>query len=533
MIEKERDSFTWRDAAMSPNPAIFARVLGKVLSTDSLLCEETTATALLKSVAAYMDKSKRERIGTFEGLLAAETIPQDRAEVFSKGEELVRNSNEDPIIIDEDNQEQIAAERPKKKTNSKAPQNRNQPHRGAKNKIQNPENDPSSKTVKGGSKTKVAEPSKNPKVVGPSKKSKTSKGKSKTPVTSEDDVGKNDTTSDLMIIPKPKRKYTRAKSNDEEDLHSHTSRLPPPSTGDTSLGGNAAVAPMVQNVNYSAEDHYKFVKDQLRHQFSIDRLRSKQQNSLKRLRNKKAKKDLIESQAMKTMAHKHLRSENALDIQAQQLAHQSSLLMTMNPWSMMQQQWQQSMFNPNPAVPITPPVTSAVSSIKKSQKSSKASSRQQHSSQSGQKISKKSSSSSTTSTSKVSIRELTSAPGMNMMPPNPGMMSIMPHHSGMMSMMPQHSAGMANMLQPYPAFFNMMPPTFGGSVQQSPMMALWNQRDGDGICNEDEEDDEEEDEEDNEDVDEDDEDVDEDDEDVDEDEDGNYDEEDDDEDEAN
>jgi hypothetical protein len=375
---------------MSPNPAIFARVLKRVLCTDYLLCGKTTATALLKSVAAYMDKSKRERLGTLQDLLDAETIAQDKTYGDSQGQvgNLHQGQEVDEIlqvqVIDEDQQEPIKS---KKSNNVKVAvtigEPKKLPHRSVKNKNKPEENDPSDVKIKRGKKSNevLGPPSKKAKVTGSTKKSKV---ESKNPAGGSKDIGETDENPSVIL--KPKRKYTKKSkgtnesqppwepSHDPRVVANNDTALPYPSTAKTSVS-NTAVVPasntvavsVVPNENDTAAAHYQFIKNQLKHQYSIDRLRSKQLNSLKRLRNKKSKRDLLEGQRMKSMASKHMRSENALDIQAQQFAHQSALMMTVNPWAMMQQQqWQQQ--NMTTSAPVI--VTSAAKSTKKIKKSS-------------------------------------------------------------------------------------------------------------------------------------------------------------------
>ena len=65
---------------MLPNPAIFARILGRIVSVNSTWCDDGTSNDLLTSIATFFNNSKSENIGTLEDLIESEKLEITRKE---------------------------------------------------------------------------------------------------------------------------------------------------------------------------------------------------------------------------------------------------------------------------------------------------------------------------------------------------------------------------------------------------------------------------------------------------------------------
>jgi hypothetical protein len=66
---------------MLPNPAIFTRILGTILSVDTTWCDDGTSDQLIESVATFFKNSKSENIGTLEELIQSEKVQVTRKEL--------------------------------------------------------------------------------------------------------------------------------------------------------------------------------------------------------------------------------------------------------------------------------------------------------------------------------------------------------------------------------------------------------------------------------------------------------------------
>ncbi len=73
--------YKWKEIEMIPNPAIFTRVLGKIVAVETTWCDDGTSNELIESVATFFKNSKSENIGTVEELIESEKIEIARKEL--------------------------------------------------------------------------------------------------------------------------------------------------------------------------------------------------------------------------------------------------------------------------------------------------------------------------------------------------------------------------------------------------------------------------------------------------------------------
>ena len=66
---------------MIPNPAMFTRILGKILSVETTWCDDGTSNKLIESVAAFFKNSRAENVGTVEELIENEKLEVGRKEM--------------------------------------------------------------------------------------------------------------------------------------------------------------------------------------------------------------------------------------------------------------------------------------------------------------------------------------------------------------------------------------------------------------------------------------------------------------------
>ena len=79
--DAERMVYKWKEIEMIPNPAIFTRILGKILAVETTWCDDGTSNELIESVATFFKNSKSENIGTVEELIESEKIEIARKEL--------------------------------------------------------------------------------------------------------------------------------------------------------------------------------------------------------------------------------------------------------------------------------------------------------------------------------------------------------------------------------------------------------------------------------------------------------------------